>query len=120
MAWPTSLPAPLIKGYGVKGQQSLRRTAMEAGPDRVQRVSDVTIRNVSFRMIVTTLAQRTDLMTFYNTEANGGADWVTIPIDTGLGIVNHRVRFTAVPAILPMGNGNYSITCPVETDELNQ
>ena len=120
MAWPTSLPSPLLSSYGVKGKQSLRRVSMEAGPDRVQRISDVTMRNVSMKMIVTTLAQRTDLMTFYNSDGNGGADWVTIPIDTGLGFVNHRVRFIAVPSITPMGNGNYSVTCPVETDELNQ
>ena len=119
MAWPTSLPSPLLKGHSVSGSQSVRRTSMEAGPDRVQRISDVTMRKVSIRMMLTTLTQRTELMTFYNGEANGGADWVNVPIDTGLGIFNHRVRFLSVPAIVAIGNGNYSATCPVETDEQN-
>ena len=117
MAWPISLPAPLLSGYVTKSKQPLRRTPMEAGPDRVQRISSVTMYKVTITMILNTLAQRQDLITFYDGEANAGATFVTIPIDTGHGKYNHSVRFTSEPIPVPVGNGIYKVACTVETPE---
>lgn len=119
MAWPVSLPAPMLSGYAVKSKQPLRRTPMEAGPDRVQRISSVTMYTVTITLMLETLAQRQELIAFYDGEANAGATFVTIPLDTGHGKFNHSVRFTSEPVPVPIGNGIYKVSCTVETPEQN-
>ena len=119
MAWPASLPAPLLSSYSAKGEQPVRRTKMEVGLDRVQRISSSSPTNITMSIALTTEGQRQDLLTYYNVDGNAGANMVTIPIDTGLGFVDHSVRFLAKPIPIPKGKGIYFVNCPVETLEQN-
>ncbi len=114
--FPASLPAPLLQGYGVSGKAAVRRIPMESGADRVTRISGVTVLNVKCSMTLTA-DQSVILFDFFEGDADAGAVWFDMRINTANGIFVHECRFVAYPAMKLAGGGKYSITFEVETTE---
>ncbi|MEJ2445148.1 MAG: hypothetical protein P8Y42_17130 [Exilibacterium sp.] len=114
--WPQSLPRPLIAEYRVSGELPVIRTPMESGPDRVTRVSSSITRQVSVSLLVSHL-QAATFWRFFETTANAGADWFSMPLDTAGGVAYHRVRFTRFPTQEYLNLTHYRIRCVLETDD---
>ena len=95
MAWPASLPDALLRGYAFSFRQPVIRTQMDTGPLRAARTSTAYESVISLRFSMDQ-AQYATFQTFYDGEANTGANWVDIPISTGGIVTNHRCRFMSV------------------------
>lgn len=93
--WPASLPIPLRAGYNANRKLNLIRTEMEGGPIRVSRYSDHNESMINFQLMLD-VAQQSTFEAFFDGDCNGGATWISMPIDTGVGISSHRVRFSSV------------------------
>lgn len=115
--WPSSLPqAPLVRRFSAGGEQPVIRQEMEAGLDRVTRISYNTIRNnqVSFLMDNDQLAE---FWSFYENEANAGADLVYVPMVTGNVVLLHVARISSYPTPVPEGI-DWIVSFSVETEEM--
>lgn len=96
-AWPLELPQePMMDGFDSDGQQPVRRQQMESGLDRVTRVSSTTARSnsISFALDASQLAT---FWSFYDNAANGGADFVLMPMVTGNSVAMHVCRIASYP-----------------------
>jgi len=114
--WPESLPTPLLQGYKVNDELPLIRTKMESGPDRVTRTSTSFMSNVGFSILLSS-AQRKTLRSWFENAANAGADWVSMPVDTGSGIAFHRCRIVAGLSWQPINSKTWRVNFKIETDE---
>jgi hypothetical protein len=110
------LPEPIITDYSVEGSLPVVRTAMESGRARVHRVTDTIARNSGFS-IALTVAQSAIFWNFFNDEANAGADWFYMPIDTANSVDVHLCRFTGYPSMKKIKADCYMVTVQIETDE---
>ncbi|MBF0354974.1 MAG: hypothetical protein HQL43_07050 [Alphaproteobacteria bacterium] len=92
-SWPTTLPLPTVQGYGIRPNEAILRTEMEAGPARQRK----RFTNVPTRIAVRWLMKREQFALFeawYRWEAKEGGEWFEIPLLGGLGLVTHEARFT--------------------------
>lgn len=90
--WPDKLPLPTFEGYGIEPMDATLRTEMEQGPARQ-------------RLIYTSIPERTPVRwrftqwqfalfrSWYRYKGKRGAEWFTITLLTGLGMVDHEARF---------------------------
>jgi hypothetical protein len=96
MAWPGTLPKPLLANYGFSEDLPIIRTSMEQGPDRVTRISSTYVTQVNASVMLTA----TQLEIFRNyiagSEVNLGATWFSMPIVTTKDSELHLVRLTSV------------------------
>ncbi len=114
--WPDSLQqVPLVAGFSVSGEQPVKRQSMETGLDRVTRMSSSTVRTNNYSIICTN-DQCADFWSFYENEANGGADMVRIPMVTANGVQFHTCRISTYPNQVPDGL-EWRISFTLETDE---
>lgn len=113
--WPESLPMPRRDDFSVTGAQPVRRIQMESGMDRVTRISSTTVREATHVIVVSSM-QAADFWSFYENEANGGADFVLIPTLTGNAVRMHRCRFASYPSMVPDGL-EWRISFTLETAE---
>ncbi len=106
-AYPSTLPAPIVDGYGVQPVSATARTPMDSGPARVRR------RFTRVPQIVTATWDYTDdeMATFKTWWENPldldmGANWfwITIPVGSG-GTVTVEARFIAPYAAHPKRGG---------------
>lgn len=115
--WPSVLPQePLLAGFSSSGQQPVRRLQMESGPDRVTRTSSQTVRFNNTAWGQLTDRQVAAFWSFYEHEANAGADWVLIPVRTGNVVAPHLCRISSYPSQSRMGRG-WQISFTVETTD---
>lgn len=102
--WPASLPQNVLSdGYSEKPPNTLIRTKMDAGPDKVRRRHTAGVRPFTENVLMST-AQVATLDTFYVTTTNGGADqwtWKNQRTDT-----TANFRFVSEP-IYTHRSGNY-------------
>ena len=114
--WPLSLPQkPLRQGFASSGQQPVRRMQMESGPDRVVRLSNQSVRGNSVAWYLSA-QQLAEFWSFYEQDANAGADWVLIPLFTGNTVAHHRCRINSYPSLAPMGR-DWQVSFSVETTD---
>lgn len=114
--WPANLQQlPLVDGFSSTGEAALRRQQMESGLDRVTLVSDTVVRANTYSVICTR-EQLADFWSFYNNEANKGADFVLMPMVTGNDVQFHTCRFIGYPTQIPDGL-EWRVTFQLETDE---
>jgi len=112
--WPQSLPDVLREGYRVSGKQSNRRIKMEAGPDRVVRVSAQNRRDAPCSIIVDA-RQAADFWSFYDDAANDGAAWVLLRLKTINEIAFHQCRIATFPDVSWVNNTHSKISFSIET-----
>lgn len=114
--WPGSLPQEFLRdGYANSGELPVRRQQMESGLDRVTRVSSSTIKANTYSIVVDK-KQMADFWSFFEMEANAGADLVQAPMLTGNAVGMHLCRFTTYPTIARHGV-KWKISFTLETDE---
>lgn len=102
-AWPSTLPAPLIAGYGVAPLDRTIRTEMEAGASRVRQRSAARLDQVQVAWEMTD-AQMAAFRAWFNdtsTGISGGASWFTgLPLRLGMGGTESRdCRFVGPPRL---------------------
>lgn len=115
--WPSVLPQePLLAGFSSSGQQPVRRQQMESGPDRVTRVSSQSVRSNNVAWYLESAQQMAAFWSFYENEANAGADWVLIPVRTGNVVAPHLCRINSYPGQSRMGRG-WQVSFSVETTD---
>ena len=115
MAWPGTLPAPLLSGYAFSEELPILRTQMEQGPDRTARISTTYVTTVNLSMILTAALLQTFREYFHGSECNAGANWIDIPIITTNSKTAHECRITAWST---QRNGpRYTVNLTVETEE---
>lgn len=115
-SWPTELPEPIISDYQVGGELPVVRTQMESGRPRVHRVTQTILRPVGFS-IALNVEQSAIFWDFFNNDANAGADWFYMPIDTANAIEPHLCRFASYPSMRKIKADAYMISMQIETDE---
>lgn len=116
-AWPAGLPDPELKTYASSDKYNVLRTDMESGPPRQSRLSAHYMTTGSFTLTLSG-AQMVAFRAVVPA-SNYGADWVTgVPLDTGLGRAEHRIRMIKVKhKVLFPQDGLYQVTVNFETDE---
>jgi hypothetical protein len=99
----------------VSDEPNLMRTKMESGPDRVTRIATAYMSKITVSFVMTP-QQCIDFRYFYQNGANAGANWFDMPLDTGGGVAQHRVRFVSAPKI-SRERPHYRVSATLETDE---
>lgn len=83
-AWPGTLPAPIVNGWGLEPADHLARSSMESGADRVRRTSTARADKVGVQWVMTRVQFAAFRSWFESsTGANYGADWFTIGLQAG-------------------------------------
>lgn len=92
-AWPGTLPVPVLSGYGGSPAQAFVRTDMEAGPARQRQRFTATPEDLTVSWKFTP-AQMEIFRVFWQDTIHRGADWFTMTLDTGDGLIAYDTRFT--------------------------
>lgn len=115
-AWPLTLPqCVMADGFSNGGEPALRRQQMEAGLDRVTRISSTTVRNNTYSVLLDS-EQLPEFWSFYDGPANAGADKVLMPMFTANKTLLHLCRFTSYPSVSRHGI-KWRVTFSLETDQ---
>ena len=93
VTWPTTLPLPLIEGYGLTPQEAVLRTDMESGPARQRRRFRQTPTRISVRWLFSEF-EFALFEAWYKYHADEGGQWFEITLLGGLGLLPHEARFT--------------------------
>lgn len=93
--WPSTLPNPLLPGYGIETADDTSRTDMESGAARVRLRSTGGPDVVTIKLLLTD-AQMVIFRAFWISDWRKGAAWVYFPIKDGIatGISNKECRPT--------------------------
>ena len=117
ITWPQTLPLPNVQGYGVQPGEAISRTEMEAGLARQRRRFTDVPTKVSVRWIM----RRDQYAIFegwYRWHAKEGANWFTVTLLGGLGLLEHDARFTRqFSSRLLAGGTLWEITSELEIRE---
>ncbi len=115
--WPVTLPLPTVQGYSVQPEDAILRTEMEAGLARQRR----RFTNVPTKVSVRWIMRRDQYAIFeawYRWQAKEGANWFTITLLGGLGLLEQEARFTRqFSARLLAGGTLWEITSELEIRE---
>ena len=93
ITWPSTLPLPTVQGYGVQPGEAILSTEMEAGLARQRR----RFTNVPTKVSVRWIMRRDQYAIFegwYRWHAKEGANWFTVTLLGGLGLLEQEARFT--------------------------
>ena len=82
--WPTTLPAPLLAGYGIQPNDQTARTDMEKGAPRTRRTTKTRLDACQFSVNMSD-AQMAIFRAWWDDDADGGNAWITISLWTGDG-----------------------------------
>jgi hypothetical protein len=117
IVWPPTLPLPTVQGYSVQPEDAILRTEMEAGLARQRR----RFTNVPTKVSVRWIMRRDQYAIFegwYRWQAKEGANWFTITLLGGLGLLDQEARFTRqFSARLLAGSTLWEITSELEIRE---
>ena len=117
IVWPPTLPLPTVPGYSVHPEDAILRTEMEAGLARQRR----RFTNVPTKVSVRWIMRRDQYAIFegwYRWQAKEGANWFTITLLGGLGLLDQEARFTRqFSARLLAGGTLWEITSELEIRE---
>lgn len=110
-AWPSTLPDFFqVGGYSEKGVDNTLRSKMDVGPDKLRRRTITNVRNVIGNMWLTD-SQYDDMVTFYETTQNYGADSFTMD---DAHAVNKTWRFVGPPSYSTVGPNNWQVRLTLE------
>ena len=82
--WPTTLPAPLLAGYGIQPNDQTVRTDVEKGSPRVRRITAARLDEFPLAVNLSD-TQMATFRAWWGDDAAGGAAWFTISLWTGDG-----------------------------------
>lgn len=91
--FPIGLPQPTSDGYGGQQDATFIRTEMESGSQRQRQRYTASNEQLTLSWIFTPSDMST-FRQFYNNSINKGADFFTISLDIGEGMVTYDARFT--------------------------
>lgn len=103
LVFPELLPLPTFEGYGISPQEGVLRTEMAQGPARQRLQYTAVPESMPVRWRLTQW-QYAIFRAWYKHKALRGAEWFTITLLNGLGMVAHEARF------LGEGDKPYSAT----------
>lgn len=95
-AYPSTLPIPLLSGYGLQPVSQAIETDMEVGASRMRRRTSAVNEKISVSFKYSD-AQMATFRTWFNsaTGANGGASWFAIGLPRGTaGVATVDARFS--------------------------
>ena len=114
--YPTTLPRPIARGYGLTPVDPAIRTDMDVGAPRVRRRTAARNDRVKVAWLFTD-AQMATFRTWFDdpAEADGGASWfsISLPIGTG-GTVALEARFTKVFEATRNAGLSWNVTAELE------
>lgn len=116
MAWPSTLPSPLVSGYGLNPVDPVIRTDMEVGTSRARRRSAARQDRIAVSWRFTN-AQMAAFRTWFDDPANaaGGANWFTMDVAIGTGgLVNMNCRFVGVWKANALAGLMYEVSATLE------
>jgi hypothetical protein len=93
ITWPSTLPLPTVEGYNVQPGDALIRTEMDSGLARHRR----RFTDVPTKIAVRWIMRRDQYAIFegwYRWHAKEGANFFTITLLGGLGLLDQEARFT--------------------------
>jgi hypothetical protein len=93
ITWPSTLPLPTVQGYNVEPGETIIRTEMDAGLARHRR----RFTDVPTKIAVRWIMRRDQYAIFegwYRWHAKEGANFFTINLLGGLGLLDQEARFT--------------------------
>ncbi len=115
--WPDTLPLPTVQGYNIQPGDTILRTEMEAGLARQRRRFTSAPTKVSVRWIM----RRDQYAIFegwYRWHAKEGANWFSITLLGGLGLLEQEARFTRQFASRLLAGGTlWEVTSELEIRE---
>ena len=114
--WPSTLPAPLVDGYGIEPVDQTVPTDMEVGAQRVRRRSFAQVDTVRFAVNLSD-AQMTTFRTwlYSGSDADGGAGWFNISLRVGKGgATAAEARFKGTPKWDMTGNHRWLVSGQLE------
>lgn len=112
--WPSSLPTPIVEGYGVQRGEGREVTQMEQGPSRVRlkyKNTPSTV-NLTFRM---SLAELEAFHDFWDIDLNSGEKNITIQIVDKGRLQTKTVQVLALGQEVPISSNVWSLSMQVET-----
>ena len=113
-AWPTTLPAPLVAGYGIQPNDQTVRTDMESGSPRVRRRTAARLDEYPLSVSMSD-EQMAIFRAWWDDDAAGGAAWITITLWTGDGGASSvEARFKGAWKADMTGNHRWLVTGMVE------
>lgn len=104
LSWPTTLPLPLMQGYGIEDDPKIVRTDMEAGSSRQRRTSTQASSELTVQWNFT-LFQFALFESWLRHRANYGATWFNITYLAGPGLLECEARFQKGKAPAKFQNG---------------
>jgi hypothetical protein len=115
--WPDTLPLPTVQGYNIQPGDTILRTEMDAGLARQRRRFTNAPTKVSVRWIM----RRDQYAIFegwYRWHAKEGANWFSITLLGGLGLLEQEARFTRQFASRLLAGGTlWEVTSELEIRE---
>lgn len=115
--WPAGLPAPMLTSYHNADTFPHITTRMQSGPSRRTRYSNHYM--TTGQMTLTVDQTQAIALQGLIDSSNLGTDWITgVPLDTGTGLKDHRVRLSSVQRkVIKSPDIYWQFTLSFETDE---
>ena len=118
--WPGVLPLPTFDSYAVEPLDAALRTDMEQGAARQRQIYTRVPERITVRWRFSQW-QYAIFRSWYSNRAKRGAAYFTMPLLTGLGVVEHEVRFvgrgTTPYRATPMPGPYWIVTSTLEMRE---
>lgn len=113
--YPAILPLPSQEGFEIEPGENIDRTVMAAGPARQREVFTQVPNGVSVRFKFT-VWEYAVFDAWYKHRARRGAVYFTIPLLSGLGVIDHEARFKGQVKAVPRG-AFFIVTASLEVRE---
>ncbi len=111
--WPTTLPSPMVDGYGIAPQASFARTDMDQGPARQRRRFTTAPTHYSAQWMLTE-PQLATLESWYRDQVDDGAAWFSINLRNGQGLQTVEARFMEPWKSSKLGGRHYQVSATLE------
>lgn len=104
LSWPSSLPLPSMRGYGIDDDPKMIRTEMDAGSARQRPTSTQASSEIPVQWDFN-LLQFAKFESWLRNRAHYGGTWFNITYLAGLGLVECEARFQKGKAPVKFQNG---------------
>jgi hypothetical protein len=111
VAWPNTLPAPLLDSFSESPPDNILRTSMDKGPDKVRRRTTADVRPVAFSLMLTKAELQT-LDDFYVVTTFSGS--VEFDFEHPRTLATVSARFVEPPAYSERGGVAYLASVSLE------
>ena len=115
LSFPITLPSFLIRNYGIEPQDSVLRTAMEAGAPRYRQK----FTQIPIFFDIEQILESDEYFLFiswFQTSINGGQDRFTVDLDLGDGLQTMEARFLSPPKAKRIDDSKYNVGGRLEVE----